>query len=295
MKEILSLVYRVAPSQATVLITGESGTGKELLARAIHEASQRKGRFVAVSCAAIPDTLLESELFGYERGAFTGADRAKPGKFELADGGTLFLDEVGDLPPLLQPKLLRVLQEREVERLGGTRPTKVDVRVVAATNQDLKKKVSEGKFREDLYYRLNVVNINIPPLRERKEDILPLAYHFLKIFREELKKPVEGFTREAERLLLKYNWPGNVRELENAIERAVVLTRKNFIVPEDLPISVDRVEEEPLRLEEVEARHIKRVLDMAGGNMTKASQILCIHRNTLREKMRRYGIRWIKE
>lgn len=291
MKEVLSLIFRVAPTQATVLLTGESGTGKELLARAIHEASPRKNaRFVAISCAAIPETLLESELFGYEKGAFTGAERAKPGKFELADRGTLFLDEVGDLPKTLQPKLLRVIQERELERLGGTRPIKTDVRLIAATNQDLEGKVKDGTFREDLYYRLNVVTIRIPPLRERREDVLPLAYHFLKKFSEEIKKPILGFTREAERLLLSYTWPGNVRELENAVERAVVLTRKNYIEVRDLPIASPEMEEEPLRLEEVEAKHIKRVLRMTGGNLSKASEILGIHRNTLREKMKKYRL-----
>ncbi len=292
MKEVLSLIYRVALTPATVLLIGESGTGKELLARAIHEASTRRGRFVAVSCAAIPENLLESELFGYEKGAFTGADRPKPGKFELADGGTLFLDEIGDLPQVLQPKLLRAIQEKEVERLGGTRPIKVDVRIISATNQDLEKKVREGKFREDLFYRLNVVRIDIPPLRERPEDIIPLANHFLKKYREELKKPVEGFTEKAERLLLSYKWPGNVRELENAVERAVVLTRKNYIEPEDLPIGHrEEFLKEPMRLDEVEANHIRKVIGLTKGNLGEAARILGIHRNTLREKLKKYGIK----
>lgn len=291
MKNVLSLLSRVAPTQATVLLIGESGTGKEILARAIHEASPRKyARFVVVSCAAIPETLLESELFGYERGAFTGAQRAKPGKFELADRGTLFLDEIGDLPQILQPKLLRAIQEREIERLGGTKPISVDVRIIAATNQDLERKVKEGTFREDLFYRLNVVRIKVPPLRERPEDILPLAYHFLRKYRGEIKKLVEGFTREAERALLSYNWPGNVRELENAIERGIVLTRKNYIEPEDLPIAQTKEKKEPLKLEEMEALHIEKVLRLAGGNIKKAAEILGIHRNTLREKLKKYGI-----
>jgi len=289
-KEVLSMIYRVAPSGATVLITGESGTGKELAARTLHAASPRKNRrFVAVSCAAIPESLLESELFGYERGAFTGATRSKPGKFELADGGTLFLDEIGDLPTSLQVKLLRVLQEKEVERLGSTLPRKVDVRIIAATNQDLRKKVEEGSFREDLFYRINTINIHIPPLRERKEDILPLAEFFLRKFSKEMGKDIKGFDREARKALLSYQWPGNVRELINVVERAVVLTRKNIITADLLAL-------EPLKspfptLEELEREHIKRALDLAGGNLTRASELLGIHRNTLREKLKKYNLR----
>ena len=289
-KEVLSMIYRVAPSGATVLITGESGTGKELAARTLHAASPRKNRrFVAVSCAAIPESLLESELFGYERGAFTGATRSKPGKFALADGGTLFLDEIGDLPTSLQVKLLRVLQEKEVERLGSTLPRKVDVRIIAATNQDLRKKVEEGSFREDLFYRINTINIHIPPLRERKEDILPLAEFFLRKFSKEMGKDIKGFDREARKALLSYQWPGNVRELINVVERAVVLTRKNIITADLLAL-------EPLKspfptLEELEREHIKRALDLAGGNLTRASELLGIHRNTLREKLKKYNLR----
>ena len=291
MKEVMSLVARVGPTNATVLIRGESGVGKEVIARAIHQASRRKkGRFVAVSVAAIPETLLEAELFGYEKGAFTGAARAKPGKFELASGGTLFLDEIGDMPLALQVKLLRALQEREIERLGGIRPIPVDVRIIAATHRDLEALIREGRFREDLYYRLNVVTIWVPPLRERREDILPLAHHFLRKYAEETGKPVKGFTREAERLLLEYPWLGNVRELENAVERAVVLTRNAYIGPEDLPMG-GRAFASSLRLEDVEREHILRVLRLTQGNLTRAAELLGIHRNTLREKIRRYGLK----
>jgi len=289
-KEVLSMIYRVAPSSATVLITGESGTGKELVARTLHVASPRKNRrFVAVSCAAIPESLLESELFGYERGAFTGATKSKPGKFELADGGTLFLDEIGDLPLALQVKLLRVLQEKEVERLGSTLPRKVDVRIIAATNQDLREKVKEGSFREDLFYRINTINIHIPPLRERKKDILPLAEFFLRKFSREMRKDIKGFDREAKKALLSYQWPGNVRELINVVERAVVLSRKNIITADLLAL-------EPLKspfptLEELEREHIKKAIELAGGNLTRASELLGIHRNTLRVKIKKYNLR----
>jgi DNA-binding NtrC family response regulator len=223
-EEIIHLVSRVAPSRATVLLCGESGTGKELVARAIHANSTRQGKaFVAVACAALPRDLLESELFGYEKGAFTGAVGQKPGRFELADGGTIFLDEIGDLPLDLQVKLLRVLQEREFERIGGTRSIKVDVRVLAATNQDLEVAVSRGKFREDLYYRLRVIEIHLPPLRERKEDIPLLAEHFLGKFTRENGKHLRDISSTAMRVLCSYNWPGNIRELENAVEHAVVM------------------------------------------------------------------------
>jgi two-component system NtrC family response regulator len=291
MKEVLSLAVRVAQSSSSVLLYGESGTGKELLARAIHYSSPRRTkRFVAISCAALPETLLESELFGYEKGAFTGAVKSKPGKFEVANGGTLFLDEIGDIPLSIQVKLLRVLQEREIERLGSNEPRKVDVRIISATNQKLEEKIKEGKFREDLYYRLNVVTIEIPPLRERKEDIIPLANHFLEKFKRELGKPIEGFTREARELLLSYNWPGNVRELQNVIERAVVLTRSNLIGKGDLPLPTPREKEEIRTLEDLERKHIERVLRETGWNINRASQILGIHRNTLRLKIRKYGI-----
>ncbi len=241
MKAILEEIETVAESRATVLVTGESGVGKEVVAKTIHALSGRASkRFVAVSCAALPETLLESELFGYEKGAFTGAQASKPGRFELADGGTLFLDEIGDVPPVIQVKLLRVLQEREIERLGGREPVRVDVRLIAATNRDLQEAVDQGSFRLDLLFRLKVVEIHVPPLRERKEDILPLARHFLsKCARENERQPLEIPDGTAE-LLLGYAWPGNVRELENAMERAVVLAKRDqrLLVPGLLPPSL---------------------------------------------------------
>src|SRR3984893_16272698 len=225
MQEVLATLERVAPTNSTVLLGGESGVGKDLIARAIHEKSRRaRGPFVKINSSAIPENLLESELFGYERGAFTGANSSKPGKFELADKGTLFLDEIGDVPPAIQVKLLRVLQEREFERLGGTRTVKVDVRLIAATNRDLREALEDGTFREDLYYRLNVVPIDIPPLREHKEDVAGLANFFLKKFARESGKPIRGITPAAMKLLLDFYWPGNVRELENIIERGVTLS-----------------------------------------------------------------------
>jgi putative PEP-CTERM system response regulator len=291
-KQVMSTAYRVAQTTATVLIRGESGTGKELLARAIHLASPRKEkRFVPVSCAAIPSTLLESELFGYEKGAFTDATKTKKGKFEIADQGTLFLDEIGDMPLSTQVKLLRVLQEREVERLGGNITIPVDVRVIAATNQNLEQKMKQGEFREDLYFRLNVVTIVIPPLRERREDIVPLAIHFLKKYASECKKPVEDIIKEARDTLLRYSWPGNIRELENVIERAVVLTRSNLITPEDLPITFKETEKEPsLKLNAIERHHIEKVLKLTKGNVSQAASLLGIHRNTLRDKIKRLGL-----
>jgi two-component system response regulator AtoC len=228
MKEVLRFVQQVADSRATVLITGESGTGKEVIARTIHELSPRaENPFVAVSCAALPETLLESELFGYERGAFTGADTSRRGRFEVADTGTLFLDEIGEVPVSIQVKLLRVLQERQIERLGSSVPIDVDVRLIAATNRDLPKAVQEGVFREDLLYRLQVLHIELPPLRERPEDVLPLARHFISRFAEENAKLITEIDKEAERALQRYSWPGNVRELENVMERAVVLAPKD--------------------------------------------------------------------
>jgi two-component system, NtrC family, response regulator AtoC len=238
LQSVLSIVKKVAKSNTTVLIRGETGTGKELIAGAIHHNSLRCGRnFVKVNCAALQENLLESELFGHEKGAFTGADKQRVGRFEQADGGTLFLDEVGDMSPNTQAKILRVLQEHEFERLGGTRTLRVDVRVITATNRNLPQMVAQGLFREDLYYRLNVVSIDMPPLRERKEDIDQLAKFFLKRFAGELKKRVDGLSPDAHKLLMRYNWPGNIRELENAIERAVVLSRGNTIMPEHLPLA----------------------------------------------------------
>src|SRR6266487_6035483 len=239
MQEVLATVERVAPTNATVLLGGESGVGKDLIARAIHEKSRRaRGPFIKINSSAIPESLLESELFGYEKGAFTGANASKPGKFELADKGTLFLDEIGDVPPAIQVKLLRVLQEREFERLGGTKTVKVDVRLVAATNRDLRAALEQGTFREDLYYRLNVVPISIAPLRERKEDIPYLVDHFIARFAREAGKPIEGITPAAMKLLTAFHWPGNVRELENIIERAVALFAGTVIDVRDIQLDV---------------------------------------------------------
>lgn len=292
MKEVLSTVARVAKADATVLIRGESGTGKEVVARAIHSASLRsEGSFVPVSCAALPETLLEAELFGCEKGAFTGADKRRLGRFELANRGTIFLDEIGDIPLSTQVKLLRVLQEKQFERLGGTAPISVDVRIIAATNQDLEAKIREKTFRDDLYYRLNVVSLEIPPLRERREDILPLADHFLKKYSSQTGKRIEGISRESRDALLRYSWPGNIRELENWVERAVVLSRQEVIATFNLPAQSAQGEEYGQKsLEGVERRHIERILRETGGNLTRAAQILRIHRNTLRQKIRKLGI-----
>src|SRR6187200_1346820 len=235
LQSVLDIVKKVAKSNTTVLIRGETGTGKELIAGAIHHNSLRNSRnFVKVNCAALQENLLESELFGHEKGAFTSADKQRIGRFEQADGGTLFLDEIGDMSPSTQAKILRVLQEHEFERLGGTRTLKVDVRLIAATNRDLSVMVQSAQFREDLYYRLNVVSIEMPPLRERKDDIVPLANSFIRRFAGELKKKIEGLETDAQRLLLRYNWPGNIRELENTIERAMLLAEGRSIAAEDL-------------------------------------------------------------
>ena len=242
MATLLDTLAMVAPSDATVLIMGESGTGKEVAANAIHHNSSRAGQpFIKVSCAALPETLLESELFGHEKGAFTGAVSRHEGRFQLAHRGTIFLDEVGEMSPALQTKLLRVLQEKEFEPLGSTRTIKVDIRVIAATNKDLAKEVKEARFREDLYYRLNVVPITMPPLRERKEDIPPLADHFLAIYREKNRKPLKGISGKALDLLVRYDWPGNIRELENCIERAVIMAREEMISPADFPPNILRL------------------------------------------------------
>jgi DNA-binding NtrC family response regulator len=243
MQDLLNTVERAADSRATVLIRGESGTGKELIARALHFHSSRAGKpFIAVSCAALPETLLESELFGHEKNAFTGAATQKPGRFELANHGTLFLDEVAEIPPLLQVKLLRVLQEREFERIGGTKTLKVDVRLIAATNKDLEKAVASGEFRDDLYYRLQVIPIYIPPLRERREDIPSLVNHFLKKYNQENGRKIEKIAPEALGLLMRYRFPGNIRELENAVERAVVMADRDakILTPDLLPLSIQR-------------------------------------------------------
>ena len=296
MLEVFSLVRRVAASDATVLIQGESGTGKELIARAIHQASPRAGApLVCVNCAALPETLLESELFGHERGAFTGAHAMRQGRFEAAQGGTVFLDEIGDLPLHLQVKLLRVLQERRIERLGSSRSIAVDVRLLAATHRDLEAAVRAGTFRDDLYYRLDVVTVTVPPLRARREDIPPLLDHFLARFAHGNGKPIRGFTRDARDALLRYDYPGNVRELENLVERAVVLTRDDAIGLADLPPGVRETAstEEgtlPAATEGLERRLIRDALAAAGGVQTRAAEALGISERVLRYKLRKYGL-----
>jgi two-component system response regulator AtoC len=293
MQRVIEVIKVVAKSNATVLITGESGTGKELVARAIHSQSHRRNKpFVAVSCAALPESLLESELFGHEKGSFTGAYAQKKGKFEFANGGTLFLDEVGEMSANIQVHLLRVLEEKEFARVGGNEPIKVDVRVISATNKDLRKAIEKQEFREDLYYRLNVVSIELPPLRERKEDIPLLAEHFLHKFAMENQKEVTGFSPEAMELVLDYDWPGNVRELENAIERAVILAKDSIITIADLPqenLSLAYSTTPRKNLKEVERNHVLNVLRETGGNYSEAARILGISRMTLYNKAREYG------
>lgn len=298
MLEVFSLVRRVASSEATVLIRGESGTGKELIAKAIHFGSPRaSGPMVRVNCAALPETLLESELFGHEKGAFTGALAARKGRFELADGGTLFLDEIGDLPLPLQAKLLRVLQEREFERLGSSTPVRVNVRILTATHRDLEALLKAGQFREDLYYRLNVVTIALPALRERREDIPLLMDHFVDLFAEKNHKTIHGFTQEAREMLLRYDYPGNVRELENIVERAVVLTRDDVIGRGDLPLSTQNVAGDegkhkslPAAVEAVERKMIADALARSGGIQTRAAELLGVSERALRYKLNKYGL-----
>jgi two-component system response regulator AtoC len=293
MQRVIEIIKVVAKSNATVLITGESGTGKELVARAIHSQSHRRNKpFVAVSCAALPESLLESELFGHEKGSFTGAYAQKKGKFEFANGGTLFLDEVGEMSANIQVHLLRVLEEKEFTRVGGNEPIKVDVRVVSATNKDLRKAIERQEFREDLYYRLNVVNIELPPLRERKEDVPLLAEHFLHKFAAENQKEITGFSPEAIELVLDYDWPGNVRELENAIERAVILAKDSIITVDSLPqenLSPAFSAGPKESLKEVEKGHIQNVLRETGENYSEAARILGISRMTLYNKAKEYG------
>ena len=304
MKKVLEIVAQVAPSSATVLIQGESGTGKEVIAQAIHDLSPRVNKpFVKVSCAALPETLLEAELFGYERGAFTGAIARKEGRFELANGGTLFLDEIGEVSPTVQVKLLRVLQVGEFERLGGTKTFRADVRLVAATNMNLLEAVERKAFREDLFSRLNVITLILPPLREREGDIPLLAHHFLEIFQKKNNKDVKGFTQEALEVMLRYSWPRNVRQLENAIERAVVLTRGEMIAPVDLPPEILKTVELSLAgeaammdektisislgtpLEAIERRVIEETLKHSRGDKNLASKILGISARTIYRKM----------
>ncbi len=296
MHEVSSLVVRIAKTDSTCIIGGESGVGKEVVLNMIHALSDRKDfPLIKVNCAAIPETLLESELFGYEKGAFTGAYQRKPGKFELANKGTIFLDEIGDIPLLLQSKLLRVIQEKEIERLGGSHPVKVDVRIIAATNRNLEEEVKKGAFREDLYYRLNVVTINVPPLRERKEDIPLLIDFFLKKYSIKHKKNVKGLTREARDVLVKYDYPGNVRELENILERAIVLTRGEHITSDDLPNLADHAAasgDGSIRgtVESLERSMIIEALVNADWVQTKAALALGLSERMLRYKIKKYNI-----
>jgi two-component system response regulator HydG len=305
MIKLLETVAQVAPSEATVLISGESGTGKELIAGAIHFNSLRKdGPFVKINCAAITETLLESELFGHEKGAFTGADRRKEGRFSQAHKGTLFLDEVSETSLMMQVKLLRALQEREFNRVGGETTIQVDVRVIAATNKNLLERINAGAFREDLYYRLNVVELAVPPLMKRKEDIPLLAQHFLEMFAAKNQKEIKGFTPKAMDNLIRYDWPGNVRELMNAVERGVVLARSPYLdeadfvflnnpVPaddEDLAIASNLSIEGDAPLEEIEKTAILKTLEAAGGNKSEAARRLGITRKTLHKKLKTYGV-----
>ncbi len=298
MQAVYELVERVSGSNCNVLIYGESGSGKELTARAIHYNSpRRERRFLALDCASLPETLLESELFGHSQGAYTGATQAKEGLLQAANGGTIFLDEIGDVSPNLQTKLLRVIQEREVRRVGETKVKPIDVRIISATHQDLEKAIREKRFREDLFYRLNVVCLHLPPLRERKEDIPLLAYHFLDRYGQGKKKEKKEISKEAMSVLLNHSWPGNVRELENVIERAIVLGKGKVVLPEDLPVHL-RVERSKSRqdtpehksLEEIEKEHIVRVLRETEGHQGRAAKILGITRKTLYSKMRNYGL-----
>ena len=313
MREVLRFVRRVAASEAaTVLIEGENGTGKDIVAKTLHYQSLRQAEpFIAINCAAIPETLLESELFGYEKGAFTDARSQKRGIFELADRGTLFLDEIGELPLMLQAKLLRVLEDQSFRRLGGLKDIKLDLRVVAATNKNLREAVQEGAFRQDLYFRLNVIHITIPPLRERPEDILPMAEFFLENYNKKFKREIAGIEPEAQRMLLSHSWPGNVRELRNAIERAMILEESTLITPGSLPMSIGRVSfsaalpqtgaaapvmpvrvpEMGLSLEDNEKHLILRALEKAGHNQTQAAKLLKVTRDTLRYKMKKFQLR----
>jgi len=317
MQQVYKLAKKVAPSSSTVLLLGESGTGKEVLAKYIHFCSKREGPFVAINCAAIPEELLEAELFGYEKGAFTGAIKSKPGKFELAHKGTLFLDEIGDLSPKLQAKLLRVLQEKQVERLGSDHPIKVEVRIIAATNKDLEKEVEKGNFREDLFYRLNVIPIKIPPLRERKEDIPLLANFFLKKICQREGIEEKKFSEKAIKALINYSWPGNVRELENLIERVVILSESNIIEEEELfpqplafrnmednlvedkyvllkSLNIPEISEEGVELNkilrEIEMFYLKRALELSKGVKTRAAKLLGLNRTTFIEKLKKYNL-----
>ena len=299
MREVFRFIERIAPSDATILIRGESGTGKELVAHAIHNNSERSAKqFVAINCAVLSETLLESELFGYEKGAFTGAVAQKRGRLEVADGGTLFLDEVGELTPATQAKLLRVLQERQFERLGSTRSITVDVRIIAATNRNLEEAIKSGTFRQDLYYRLNVISLTLPSLRDRREDIPLLANYFVAKYSKKCKRLVSGISPEARACLVAYDWPGNVRELENAIERAVVLGNTEYLMPEDLPESllataadVQNNSNYHEAVNEMKKKIILRAIEQANGNYTEAAKLLGIHSTNLHRLIRTLGLR----
>jgi len=294
MQKVLELVRTVAQSDATVLIRGESGTGKELIARAIHaNSSRRYFPIVPVNCGALPETLLESELFGHEKGAFTGAQYRRKGRIEMSDGGTLFLDEIGTISMKTQVDLLRVLETKEFTRLGGSKPIRADFRVVCATNQNLEKMVEAGQFREDLYYRVNVFSIYLPPLRERRSDIPVLAQHFLHRFQTHPSRPISEISPEAMDVLVRYDWPGNVRELANAIERAMVIGKPPAIKPEDLPFQLERATEAPGgdSLADLEKVHIARILERTDWNISRAAEILKIDRATIYNKIKRYGLK----
>jgi transcriptional regulator with PAS, ATPase and Fis domain len=304
---VVNFVRRVAASEATtILLEGENGTGKDLIAKTLHYQSLRQAEpFIAINCAAIPETLLESELFGYEKGAFTDARSQKRGIFELADKGTLFLDEIGEIPLMLQAKLLRVLEEQSFRRLGGLKDIKLDLRVIAATNKNLREAVKEGAFRQDLYFRLNVIQILIPPLRERTDDILPMTRFFIEHYNRKFKRSIEGASDGAAKLLLAHDWPGNVRELRNAIERAMILEESALITPPSLPISISRPEpgvpmaaaasleipSDGLSLEDNERSLLARALEKTNGNQTQAARLLRITRDTLRYKMKKFNLR----
>ena len=322
MIELMNFVRKIAVSEATtILIQGESGTGKDLIAKSIHYQSRRQDKpFVAINCSAIPETLMEAELFGHERGAFTDAKAMKRGLFEVADGGTLFLDEIGELSPLLQAKLLRVLEDQLVRRVGGVRDMQVDVRVIAASNRDLEKAVQEGRFRQDLYYRLAIISVFIPALRDRKEDILPLVEFFIERYNRKFRKEIKGLTEESTKLLLKHDWPGNVRELKNAIERAMILEDENMLRPDYLPFAVGKrtvgmtafeasstgngakdlgsgrslpklsIPDGGTSLEEVERAFVEMALTQANGNQTQAARLLDISRDALRYKLKKFGL-----
>jgi two-component system response regulator AtoC len=308
MRDVLNFVRRVAATEATtILIEGENGTGKDLIAKTLHYQSMRQAEpFIAINCAAIPETLLESELFGYEKGAFTDARAQKRGIFELADKGTLFLDEIGEIPLVLQAKLLRVLEEQSFRRLGGLRDINLNLRFIAATNKNLREAVREGAFRQDLYFRLNVIQIVIPPLRERREDILPMAKFFIEHYNRKFKRNIEGVSPEAQQMLLAHDWPGNVRELRNAIERAMILEETSYLTPASLPLAITHGDGKPaapapaarleipeggLSLEENEKMLIIQALERTGGNQTQAARLLKITRDTLRYKMKKFNLK----